>query len=187
MCTVCKKPIAGKGYVIEGRSVCAPCVAAATTKPADDSHAAFVQSLLFGVGAAIVGLAFYAGFTIATHFYFGYVALAVGWLIAKAMMVGSKGVGGQRYQIAAALLTYAAISLASVPIIIVRLMQRSTESIDWSPYIGRLIEYGLFSPFLQISHGVSGVIGLVILFVGLRIAWRVAAGKRLTLTRTTNG
>ena len=62
-----------------------------------DSHAAYVQGMLFGIGAAILGMALYAGFTIVTGFYIGYVSLAVGWLVGKAMMLGSKGVGGRRY------------------------------------------------------------------------------------------
>ncbi len=64
----------------------------------------------------MVGLAFYAGFTIVTDIYIGYVSLAVGWLVGKAIMLGSKGIGGRRYQIAAVILTYAAVSLAAIPI-----------------------------------------------------------------------
>ena len=58
----------------------------------------------------------YATFTIVTICTIGYIALAVGWLVAKAIMKGSNGIGGRRYQVAAVLLTYAAISLAAVPI-----------------------------------------------------------------------
>jgi hypothetical protein len=139
-----------------------------------------MQSLIFGAGAAIVGLVFYSTFTILTHFYFGYVALAVGWLVGRAMMMGSRGVGGTRYQIAAAAFTYAAISLASVPILIARALQSGAAHIDWSNVAGNLIVWGIASPFLQLRRGVSGVIGLVILFVGLRIAYRMTAAKRQT-------
>jgi len=40
-----------------------------------DSHAGYVRGLLFGIGAAIVGMIFYAGFTIVTGIYIGYVSL----------------------------------------------------------------------------------------------------------------
>lgn len=147
-----------------------------------DSHAAYVQALIYGTLAAAAGLAFYATFTIVTHFYFGYIALAVGWMVAKAMMAGSKGVGGLRYQVASALLTYAAISLASVPILIARQLQAGIP-IDWSSQIGPLVLNGLLSPFLYLRYGFFGIIGLVILFVGIRIAVRMTKEKRVVLAR----
>ena len=188
LCAICGKPVGVRSYVVDSKLACANCASAGGANPASDSHAAFIQALLFGAGAAIVGLVFYAGFTIVTHFYFGYVALAVGWLVAKAMMTGSKGVGGPRYQIAAVAMTYAAISLSSVPILIARILRSSAQSaangsagsIDWSSVAGRLAMWGIASPFLQLRGGVSGVIGLVILFVGLRIAYRMTAAKRRT-------
>ena len=135
------------------------------------------------MGAAILGLALYAGFTIMTHLYFGYVALAVGWLVAKAMMMGSRGAGGTRYQIAAVTLTYAAISLASVPILIAKVLQDAadygtTTHIEWDKVAGRLVAWGIASPFLQLRGGIWGIVGLVILLAGLRIAFRMTAEKK---------
>jgi hypothetical protein len=72
--------------------------------------------MLFGVGGAILGLILYAAIGIITGWMIGYVALAVGWVVGKAMMTGSGGIGGRRYQIAAVLLTYAAVSIAAIPI-----------------------------------------------------------------------
>jgi len=66
----------------------------------------------------VAGLALYAGFTILTGIEIGYVSVAVGWLVGKAIRIGSGGIGGRRYQIAALLLTYAAVSMASIPILI---------------------------------------------------------------------
>jgi uncharacterized membrane protein YsdA (DUF1294 family) len=145
-----------------------------------DGHAAFAQALVYGSGAAVVGLMVYAGFTIATHFYFGYVALAVGWMVGKAMMKGSNGVGGRRFQIAAVLLTYAAISLASVPIMIADVSP--ARDVDWMSRIPELILYGIASPFLEVFTGLFGIIGLVILGVGMRYAWRITAARKLVVT-----
>ena len=82
---------------------------------ATDSHAAFTRALLYGIGAAVLGMILYAVFEIATGLIVGYVSLAVGWMVGTAMMKGSNGVGGRRYQVAAVLLTYAAVSMAAVP------------------------------------------------------------------------
>ena len=173
-----------------------------------DSHAGYVRGMLFGVGAAIVGMAGYAGFTILTGLYIGYVSLAVGWLVGKAIMLGSKGIGGRRYQIAAVILTYAAVSLAAIPIAIsyhlkaksqsesVQPQQRSSNNLPPMPRIAslsqtqpkpkpsfgaailQLLVLGLASPFLELQDPLHGIIGLVILMVGIRIAWQITAGSR---------
>jgi len=183
LCGLCGRRIGVgiRSYVLNSKLVCARCEAAANPT----SSTPFVRGILFGTGAAILGLAFYAGFTIVTHFYFGYVAVVVGWLVAKAMMMGSRGEGGTRYQVAAMVLTYAAISLASVPILIAKVVQDAADNgtstnIEWGKVAGKLIAWGIASPFLGLRAGFWGVVGLVILLVGLRIAWRVTAEKTPT-------
>jgi hypothetical protein len=44
--------------------------------------------------------------------------------------------------------------------------------------LGRLALFGLASPFLEVAgNPVGGLIGLVILFVGIRIAARITAAR----------
>ena len=117
-CAACNQPITASYYRVNGKMACPSCTDQLKRQLPEDSHAAYVRALMFGLGAALVGLVFYAGFTILTGFYIGYVSLAVGWLVGKAMMLGSKGAGGRRYQIVSVLLTYAAVSIAAVPIAI---------------------------------------------------------------------
>lgn len=119
-------------------------------------------------------------------------------------MFGSKGIGGRRYQIAAVILTYAAVSIAAVPIAISYQMkakaassakdvkqQTSTDGQINSPdqvqtkpkpnmgaALLQLLMIGLASPFLELQDPLHGIIGLVILIVGIRIAWRITAGSR---------
>ena len=189
---------------------CSKCAAEASNGQPANSHAAFMRGLLLGVGAAVIGLVLYASFTILTDLYLGYIALGVGWFVGKAMMKGSHGMGGRRYQIAAVLLTYFAISVAEIPIWIAVSMkhptpatqtQRSTDAGgDSSPATDansnppepalrgkptfvklavQLLFIGLASPFLELRDPLHGVIGLVILFVGLRIAYTMTAAKPL--------
>jgi hypothetical protein len=115
-CKSCNQAITGTYYRINGSLACDRCTTQLQTQLPKDSHAAFVRALTFGIGAAILGLIGYAAFTIITGIMIGYISLAVGWLIGKAMRTGSSGVGGRRYQIAAALFTYAAVSMAAIPI-----------------------------------------------------------------------
>src|SRR5262249_24781611 len=82
-----------------------------------DKHTAYGRALLFGIGAAVAGLIGYAMLVVILQGWtIGYISIGVGYIVGKAMMVGSKGIGGRRYQITAALLTYAAVSMAAVPI-----------------------------------------------------------------------
>src|SRR6476659_9548729 len=205
-CVSCNQPLTARYYRVNTRMACEGCVQELERRQPADSHAGYVRGMLFGIGAAIVGMAGYAGFTILTGFYIGYVSLAVGWLVGKAIMLGSKGIGGMRYQIAAVILTYAAVSLAAVPIAIsYQLKAKSqTESVQpqqqqqsagdaensqpdqtqpkpklsFGAAILQLLVIGLASPFLELQDPLHGIIGLVILMVGIRIAWQITAGSR---------
>jgi hypothetical protein len=46
---------------------------------------------------------------------------------------------------------------------------------------GALLFAGLASPFLELTEGVSGLIGLVIIFVGIRIAWKMTGRPPLEI------
>lgn len=214
-CKFCGQSIAGKFYRVNGGMSCASCAERASRERPADSHAAFVRAVLFGIGGALAGLIVYAAFGIMTGLMIGYIALAVGFLVGKAMMAGSKGFGGRRYQIVALLLTYAAVALGGMSIGVYQYVkqdkaakqaqvqqaappsqaaqqdpaqtetpvtpqqpqQSQKSTMSFAAAMGRLLLYGLAAPFLELESGVSGVIGLVILFVGLRIAWQLTAGR----------
>ncbi|MGD0493218.1 MAG: hypothetical protein ABSC32_16905 [Steroidobacteraceae bacterium] len=194
-CKACRQAIGGAHYRINGAKICSNCAQRINDQIPKDSHPVFVRGVLFGVGGAVLGLAIYVGFALATGLISGFISLAVGYLVGKAIVMGSGGLGGRRYQIAAVLLTYIAVSLSAVPIALSQhLKQRSaqahmqvTDSTSASPKpglakaIGMWALIGLTSPFLALSNPTQGLIGLVILFVGIRIAWRMTAGKQVII------
>jgi hypothetical protein len=199
-CEFCKQNLAGTFYRINGHVACGSCADQVRNRVPKDSHSAFVRALLFGIPAAILGLILYAAFEIITGWVIGYLSLAVGYLVGKAMIKGSEGLGGRRYQIAAVILTYAAVSMAEIPVAIHQMREakkgqtnsaqsastgeQSTPESSPPPKekvsVGKALAYlaflGLASPFLDLQNPVSGLIGLVILFVGLQIAWKLTAG-----------
>jgi predicted lipid-binding transport protein (Tim44 family) len=219
-CKICNQPITGVYYRINNAMACGSCADQAKRSRPQDSHAAFVRGVLFGVGGAILGLVLYSAVGIITGLMIGYVSLAVGFIVGKAINLGSRGIGGRRYQIVALLLTYAAVSLAAIPIgISISLKQRSAtrvqqqkppaadpsskpdsqaqpasgpansedstpqESVHLGALLGRLLLLGLASPFLELQDPVHGIIGLVILFVGLNIAWKItSSGQKTAVT-----
>ncbi len=180
-CHFCSSPLATEYYRVRGQAACASCATAARSGQAGSSDSsAFSRALLFGSGAAIVGLAGYAAFTITTHLYVGYVALGVGYIVARAMKAGSGGLGGRPYQIAAVVLTYLAIALAEIPIALWQFHARLPAGRMLAAAV-RLLPIGLMSPILEMRSPVHGLINAVILYVGLSLAWRGTAPQRVAV------
>jgi hypothetical protein len=213
ICKACGQPVTGVYYRANNSAMlCGSCADRVQREVPKDSHAAFIRGLLCGIGGFALGLILYAGFTIATGIEIGFVSLAVGWLVGKAMMLGSGGIGGRRYQVTAVLLTYAAVSMAFIPIMVYYVAKEKSghKQVQTQPgakpqgdqgvkdsssqpdanqnspaprtrpspaaLLGQAILLGLASPFLQLQSGISGVIGLVILLVGMQFAWKITRG-----------
>ena len=206
-CAACKTAIDGRYYRVNGMLSCEHCTESARSQLSADSHTRFVRGILFGIGGAILGLIVYSVFGIVTGLVIGYLSLAVGYIVGKAIKLGSHGSGGRRYQVAAVLLTYAAVSLSAIPMAIfdqrkstsnepgsaqhaqqnpppgVASSQSTAPPSNMSP--GQAFIYlallGLASPFLELQDPMHGAIGLLILFIGIRIAWRLTAGTDLQI------
>jgi hypothetical protein len=224
-CKTCNQPLGARYYRVNGVLACESCVDGVKSQTPKDSHATLVRGLLFGVGGALVGLIVYSAFGIMTGLVIGYVSLAVGYIVGKAILKGSGGVGGRRYQIAAAVLTYAAVSMSAIPIGISQIVKHknvqkqsqmkqvpagsqseasptaaldaedgeSTESskstqpkMGFGAALGMLALAGLASPFLELQDPVQGGIGLIILLVGIRIAWRLTDEKPIDIVGPFN-
>ena len=124
-CHFCGQTVVGSYYRTNDQMACASCTDRLRRGDPEPSHAAFLRAVLLGSCAAAAGLIGYAAFGIITGWMIGYLSFAVGWLIAKAMMAGSGGIGGRRYQVVAVLLTYMAVSMAAVPIYIAQIRKES--------------------------------------------------------------
>src|ERR1700722_612922 len=193
-CAACKRPITGAYYQINGVHACPECTRKIQAQTPTYSPAAFVRALTFGVAGALAGFVLYVIFALVTGLVIGWVSLAVGFIVGKAMNFGSRGVGGRRYQVAAALLTYLAVSMSAVPITIhqmrahrAQLQSTATAApasapINLPKIIGVLALVGIASPLLEMRDPVHGLIGLVILFVGIRFAWRFTAGRTIAVS-----
>ena len=182
-CANCSTLLSSQYYVASGKKLCPECAKQAVNgTQATADHTAFVRAILFGIGGAIVGMFLYAAVTIALKATIGYFALGVGWIVGKAMMQGSGNRGGRRYQIAAAAFTYAAISLAPILEVLYHIYARHTAIANWGAVSQRLFVIGIISPFLEFQGNPAwAAIGLFILFIGLRIAWRMTRARQLPI------
>jgi hypothetical protein len=220
-CRFCQQSIAGRYYRANDATACPGCAEQMRGELAMDRHAAYVRALAAGIGAAVVGLIGYAVIAILLQgWVISYMSIGVGWIVGTAMMKGSNGVGGRRYQITAALLTYAAVSMAAVPIWIhvadehkqqrqtqqqqIEDEQRQSEKesgqseqasqpattaarpqmslANVGTWLGRVALLGLASPFIQLSDSPGwGAMGLLILFFGISVAWKITRGRPLQI------
>jgi len=146
--------------------------------PVHPDPSLFARAILFVLGGAFLGALAYALFVGITHITLGYLAILVAYLVAKGMTIGSRGQGGRNYQVAALILTYLAVSAAHSAIIYYQILKTDNLHIPLNLHnLFELAKLGILSPFTRFQDsGASALIGLFILFIGLRAAWRMTSG-----------
>jgi hypothetical protein len=161
--------------------------------------------VIYGVGAALAGCILYA-IPLVKGFQIGIVALAVGWMVGKAIRHASYGTGGRAQQILAVALTYFAISMSflpaaylirathavearsaakseSAPPVVHDQVTTTKETISPGKAISGLLVFMVISPFLELkSSPVGGLISLFILFIGLQRAWALTARHEIIVS-----
>jgi hypothetical protein len=156
------------------------------------------RALLFGGAAALAGCAIYAIVAIATGMEIGLIAILVGVMVGKAIRRASGGFGGRQQQILAVVLTYFSIATSYIPVIIWDVAHKSKieaqtaesgadskqqpdggKSMSVGKAILYLLAIGVAAPFLSLTSGVSGLISLFIIFIGLKQAWRLTGRSEI--------
>jgi len=144
--------------------------------PSTRGSISFAKACAFGLGAAAAGSLGYAIVGL-SGWMVSIVAIGIGWLIGKAMMTGSSGIGGRRYQVVAVVRTYFSVSCGHLLDILwigrVQIASLGNHAL-WLFEI--CVRLALLGPFLALSNPFNGAIGLLILFFGMRTAWQMAAG-----------
>lgn len=118
VCARCRAGIAATYYEVNGHVVCASCKAELEQAPAGNGPSRLLRATAYGFGAAVLGAGIYYAILAATGYEIGLVAIAVGWLVGRAVHKGSSGAGGWAYQTLAIGLTYLAIVSTYVPFIV---------------------------------------------------------------------
>jgi hypothetical protein len=119
-CTACNADISTSYYEVNGAIVCISCRAKLRAQLAGggSGSARFAKALGFGLLAAAAGSALYYGILALTGYEIGLVAIAVGFIVGRAVNRGSQGRGGRSYQVLAVGLTYFAIVTTYIPFIV---------------------------------------------------------------------
>jgi len=125
------------------------CPSCADSFGSDTGDGALLRALLFGAGAALIGLV--AGSALESS---PLVGIAAGLLIGYAVRKGARGRGGWRYQTLAMALTCLSIMVIAAP-------------------VGDGFEIALVVPFLT---GKNDLIGIIVIGVALYEAWKLNRG-----------
>jgi hypothetical protein len=200
-CASCHLPITDRYFSLNGYTLCPDCADAHRVLLREPSKRDLLRAAAYGSGAAIAGTALYFAILALTGYEIGLIAVAVGWMVGKAVQKGSRGLGGRKLQIMAVVLTYLSIVGSYVPLSVKYALehptgqrQSATASQKQSPEVlteptppsaGALIGgllmllvYCLVSPFL---NGLSSIIGLFIICIGLFEAWKLNRKAHVTL------
>ncbi len=196
-CTICQNNLNDTYYRLFQDTVCPSCAEKVKLdREAQVSRGGgLLKATLFGAGAAFAGAAIYGLVTVLSGYAFALIAILNGWMVGRAMMRGSGGMGGRRFQIVGVLLTYLSITTGYLPSIVKEIVkdQQVKEKTPAAAAPAKaepnqpggaapvvialafLVGIAAIAPFLNLSSA-SGLIGLLIIFFGLQRAWRECAG-----------
>jgi hypothetical protein len=195
LCVACKQPIGATYYHAQGQVVCPQCADRIQSGQQAPPPMSLARAFLYGAGAALGGSLLYATVAIVTGLEIGLIAIVVGVMVGKAIRHASRGLGGRPQQIMAVVLTYFAITTSYIPVAIYHSVKTHSaaaagaqgQNVDTAKKpsdpdaprmsFGRAIMFLLLiaaaAPFLSLTQGVSGLITLFIIFIGLQRAWRL--------------
>jgi hypothetical protein len=197
-CVAYKQTTGSTYFHAQGQVVCPSCAAKIQAGQQAPPAISLGRSALYGLGAALAGCILYAAVAILLDLQIGIIAIAVGFMVGKAVRAGARGLGGRPQQIMAVLMTYFAITTSYIPVYIHELATNpqarqeakkaaadeaaknpsaATEKPKMGPLGAILFILLMFAaaPFFGLASGVSGLISLFIIFIGLKQAWRLTA------------
>jgi hypothetical protein len=202
VCAGCRRPIVGQYYALGDKLVCPNCRAQVDAPPPGRRIGRVFKATMLGLGAGLLGAVIWYAIRRATDMQIGLVAVAVGYMVGKAVRKGSGNRGGRWYQVLAVLLTYCCIAANYVPDAYQGLMAAKEKSVAAehrhpsttapAAHVSnlplpvkvaiRLAVSFVVSLVLPILMATKNPIGLLIIGFALWEAWKFTARRRLPIT-----
>lgn len=129
-CAVCQQPIASTYYAVGETILCPACVERVNAPAPGNPLTRLLKATFFGLGAGLIGALIWYAIRRVTNYEIGLVAVLVGFMVGKAVHVGSNGKGGVGYQLLAIVLTYCCIAANYMPDIFQAVMQNKGEVVE---------------------------------------------------------
>jgi hypothetical protein len=200
-CVVCKKPTGATYFHAQGMVVCPGCAEQIRTHQMAPPATSLARAAIYGGAAAFAGCMLYSLVWIVLNVRIGLIAILVGYMVGRAIRHASHGRGGRPQQILAVVLTYFAISTSYVAVFVFHAINNPRPAVvqqqrparpapaaaekapsSFATSVVFLLLLAAAAPFLSLgSSGISGLIGLFIIFIGLQRAWRLTGRSEILL------
>ena len=174
-CARCKRPITDAYFEINGKVLCTSCRQyIEATFHGGSAAARVIKAIVFGAAASVVGAVLYYAILVATDHDIGLVAVAVWYIVGRAVRKGSDNRSGRFYQYLAVFLTYTSIGLMIFAYKL-RLQEMVAPGPAWE--FLRTIDFTIFSlPITEAREQL--ILGLIYCFA-LWEAWLITTPARL--------
>lgn len=172
-CAACKQQTTGEYFRANGQVFCARCRTLIENQLGSPGQLG--RAALYGAGGAIAGGILYYAVLAITHLQIGLIAVAVGYMVGKAVRTGSGVPGGRKYQLLAVALTYISIAASYVPPILAARPDMGMLSIASMALSGPVVV------------GIRHPLGLVIDCFGLWQAWKLNQPAKVQFTGPYTG
>jgi hypothetical protein len=201
LCALCQIPISDKYFTVGSAMVCNRCEGLhRNAGPPGSPFSRLAGAIGLGCVAAVIGSALWMAVTKMTGYEIGLIAIAIGWIVATAVQFGNRGTGGVPYQILAIFLTYTAIVMTYVPMLMAQIDPQSKANVGaqieqqasestlgaeapvLTPEAETLIALMIAIPIaytVPFLAGFGNLIGIVIIGFALYQAWRMTAKREL--------
>ncbi len=182
-CAGCQGPLTDSYWSAGGAVLCADCKAAveAGQQAAPDPLsrvARLTRATVFGLGGMLVGASVWYLVERFAQIRVGLIAILLGWLVGKAVFIGSGRRGGTHYQILAVVLTYLGFGAAYLPFLLGAARERGTPL--GSAMASQLLLLLPRLPIMVVQDGTL-ITGAIFLF-GLLQAWNNTRAIRLEIS-----
>lgn len=150
-CAACKRPV-GDSYYTAGKAiVCESCKTQIESAPRQRPSPALVaRAIVYGLGGALLGAGVYYGVLALLHYQISFVAIAVGFIVGRAVHMGAGGQRGRVYQVISLLLTYLGIALGFTSAVF-----KSIQSLNAFTVIAFPIETTIHDPLMGLIIGIG--------------------------------
>ena len=189
-CVACQTPIGASYFHANGQVVCPMCAERIKAGQQKAPTTSLAIAALYGAGAALAGTILYTVVAM-MGVEIGIIAIAVGFMVGKAVRAGARGLGGRPQQILAVLLTYFSITASYSVVGLYQFAKKhpsaqqsatgsstpSTTDGDANKGPAGLVAALLLILMLLVAAplfglgSIGGFISLFIIFIGLRQAW----------------
>jgi hypothetical protein len=129
VCSSCQRTIATTYFDVNGQPFCGSCRTIVQSQAQTPRGVGpLLRAAFFGLGAGIVGAAIYYAVIAITNFEIGLVAILIGYMVGYSVRKGARDRGGLRFQVLAALLTYASVAMAYAPLAVSQAFEEGAKS-----------------------------------------------------------